>query len=250
MVSSLQSIVLYSVPIAMLFDMLKLLCHLPMGHECLRAMFRRCTHEELRAWAKTLPWDHPVARKLDHEVHRRRMAGEFYSFFIFFGGVGPFSLYLFFDFHRGIQGVRVFTIRVVACPSMSLPSTCQTQLGRAVLGSSLFVLIFIFSLDSWEYVENQPVCHIYQWVAHPTPTGVCNHCERMMDGLRLDDMIAGNREGSLTEDEIVQYVQDGDPNNRDWDEWPLRMTFRINSFPRGQGDVGEPDLAALGFLED
>ena len=95
MVSSLQSIVLYSVPIAVLFDMLKLLCHLPMGHECLRAMFRLCTHEELRAWARTLPWDHPVARKLDHEVHRRRMAGEFHRFH-FLWGVGPFSLHLFF----------------------------------------------------------------------------------------------------------------------------------------------------------
>ena len=76
MVNSLQSIVLYSVPIAILFDMLKLLHKLPMGKECLRAMLRRCTHEELRNWAKTLPWDHPVARSLDHEVHRRRMAGE------------------------------------------------------------------------------------------------------------------------------------------------------------------------------
>ena len=97
MVNSLQSIVLYSVPIAILFDMLKLMCHLPMGHECLQALFRRCTHEELRAWAKTLPWDHPVARKLDHEVHRRRMAGKSYGFH-FFSGVGPFSLYLFLIF--------------------------------------------------------------------------------------------------------------------------------------------------------
>ena len=72
----------------------------------------------------------------------------------------------------------------------------------------------------------------------------------MMDGLRIYDIIAGNREGTLTEDDIVQYVQDGDPNQRDWDDWPLRMTFRINSFLRGQGPVGEPDLAALGFLED
>ena len=97
MVSSLQSIVLYSVPIAILFDMLKILHHLPMGHECFRALFRRCTHEELRAWAKTLPWDHPIARKLDHEVHRRRMAGKSYGFH-FFSGVGPFSLYLFLIF--------------------------------------------------------------------------------------------------------------------------------------------------------
>ena len=83
MVSSLQSIVLFSVPIAVLFDMLKILHHLPMGHECYRALFRRCTHEELRAWARTLPWDHPIARKLDHEVHRRRMAGECHGFFFF-----------------------------------------------------------------------------------------------------------------------------------------------------------------------
>ena len=142
-VNSLQSIVLFSVPIAVLFDMLKILHHLPMGHECFRALFRRCTHEELRAWVKTLPWDHPIARKLDHEVHRRRMAGEFHGFY-FFGGVGPFSLYLFFfcDFHRGIQGVPFSTNCAVACPPVSLPSTRQTQLGRAVLGSNLFVLIF------------------------------------------------------------------------------------------------------------
>ena len=123
MVSSLQSIVLYSVPIAMLFDMLKLLCHLPMGHECLRAMFRRCTHEELRAWARTLPWDHPVARKLDHEVHRRRMAGEFHRFH-FLGVWDPFPYTFFFDFYSGIQGVRFSTNSAVACPPMSLPSTC------------------------------------------------------------------------------------------------------------------------------
>ena len=104
MVSSLQSIVLFSVPIAILIDMLKILHHLPMGHELFRALFRRCTHEELRNWAKTFPWDHPIARKLDHEVHRRRMAGEFYRFFIFWG-VGPFFLIPFLIFHRGIQGV-------------------------------------------------------------------------------------------------------------------------------------------------
>ena len=102
MVSSLQSLVLFSVPIAILIDMLKVLHHLPMGHELFRALFRRCTHEELRDWAKTFPWDHPIARKLDHEVHRRRMAGEFYSFH-FFWGCGtlfliPFFFFFFFFF--------------------------------------------------------------------------------------------------------------------------------------------------------
>ena len=140
MVNSLQSLVLFSVPIAVLIEMLKILHHLPMGHECFSALFRRCTHEELRAWAKTFPWDHPIARKLDHEVHRRRMAGKFHSFHFFW--VWDPCPYTFFDFHRGVQGVRVSTNSAVACPPMSLPSTCQTQLGRTVLGSNLFVLIF------------------------------------------------------------------------------------------------------------
>ena len=95
MVGSLSSIVLYTMPIAMLFEALKMFDRLPIGKECLRALFRRCTHEELRDWAKTLPWDHPVARKLDHEVHRRRMAGESYGF-DFFWVWDPFFSYTFF----------------------------------------------------------------------------------------------------------------------------------------------------------
>ena len=95
MVNSLQALVLYSVPIAILFDMLKILHHLPMGHECFCALFRRCTHEELRDWSKTLPWDHPITRKLDHEVHRRHMAGVLFLLFSMAHGVGflipPFS---------------------------------------------------------------------------------------------------------------------------------------------------------------
>ena len=71
----------------------------------------------------------------------------------------------------------------------------------------------------------------------------------MMEGLTLDDMIAGNQEGSLTEDDIVAYVQSGYPNERDWDEMPLRMTFRINSFLRAQGPVDDVDLVVLGFSD-
>ena len=89
--------VLYSVPITMLIDMLKMLHHLPMGKDCLSALFKRCTHKELRAWAKTLPWDHPIARDLDREVHRRLMAGKFYGFHFFWVWV-PFP-YTFFIFH-------------------------------------------------------------------------------------------------------------------------------------------------------
>ena len=81
MVGTLSSIVLYSMPIAILFESLKMLWHLPHRKDCQRALFRRCGWKELRDWAKTLPWDHPVARSLDQEVHRRKMAGESPSFF-------------------------------------------------------------------------------------------------------------------------------------------------------------------------
>ena len=174
MVSSLQSIVLFSVPIAILIDMLKILHHLPMGHELFRALFRRCTHEELRNWAKTFPWDHPIARKLDHEVHRRRMAGECHGF-LFFWVWDPFFLIPFLIFHRSIQGVRFFTNRAVAYPPMSLPSTCQTQLGRAVLGSKLFVLIFLFVRFLGVHRESACVSHL--------PVGRPSHSWRSMQPL-------------------------------------------------------------------
>ena len=69
----------------------------------------------------------------------------------------------------------------------------------------------------------------------------------MMDGLTLDDVIAG-RAGTLTEEDVVAYVRSGDPNERDWDDFPLRMTYRINAFLRAQGPIVEPDLALLEFF--
>ena len=121
MVSSLQSMVLYTMPIAMLFDALKILWHTPLRRDCLRAFFRRCTHEELRDWAKTLPWDHPVARKLDHEVHRRRMAGESYGFHFFFGCGSLFLIpffFLFIDVFKGVEFLRtvLWPVHLCLCP--------------------------------------------------------------------------------------------------------------------------------------
>ena len=81
------------------------------------------------------------------------------------------------------------------------------------------------------------MCHIFQWLAYPTEGSVCNHCERLMEGLRLEDIIAGNQQGTLTEDEIVEFVRAGDPTNQASDDWPLRMIFRINSFLRANGPV-------------
>ena len=66
MVNSLQALVLYAVPLTVLFDLLKTLWHVPLKNDCLRALFRRGTLEEILDFAKTLPWDHPIARTLDH----------------------------------------------------------------------------------------------------------------------------------------------------------------------------------------
>ena len=82
------------------------------------------------------------------------------SFIVFFGVWFPFFFpYTFFDFfHRGIQGVRVSADRTVACSPMSLPSTCPTQLGRAVLGSNLFVLKFFFSFVRFMGICGKSAC--------------------------------------------------------------------------------------------
>ena len=174
MVNSLQALVLYAVPLTVLFDMLKTLWHLPLKNHCLRALFRRGTPEELRDLAKTLPWDHPIARKLDHEVHRRRMAGESYRFFYrpIWGPFLPSHPFLFLVC-RCVSQSRFSSARPVAHPLLSSPSASQSELGGAFLGPNLFVLIFFLAL--LDFLEDQPVCHIYQWVARPTHGSVCNY---------------------------------------------------------------------------
>ena len=52
-------------------------------------------------------------------------------------------------------------------------------------------------------------------------------------------------ECSLTEDDVVAYVRGGDPTERDWDDWTLCMTYRINAFLWANPDHPEPDLDIL-----
>ena len=80
---------------------------------------------------------------------------------------------------------------------------------------------------------------------HPRRRPVCNHCSRMMDGFTLADLISRSGTGSLTEDDVVAYVRGGDPTNQDWDHWPLRMTYQINSFLRANGFNPAPDVDIL-----
>ena len=121
MVNSLQALVLYAVPLTVLFDLLKTLWHLPLKNDCLRALFRRGTLEELRDLAKQLPWDHPIARTLDHEVHRRRMAGKS-CHFCGCQGVGTFPhtlfVYWFVDVFPNLDFLRqvLWPIHLCLCP--------------------------------------------------------------------------------------------------------------------------------------
>ena len=108
------------------------------------------------------------------------------------------------------------------------------ELGCTFLGPKM--LVSLFFLDSLTTLEDQLICHIYQWVAHPTDSSVCNYCNRMMDGFTIDDLISGSMTGFLTQEVVVAYVRGDDPTNQDWDDWPLRMTFRINSFLRANRD--------------
>lgn len=67
----------------------------------------------------------------------------------------------------------------------------------------------------------------------------------MMDGLTIDDLIPGSGTSSLTEEDVVVYVRAGDLTNQDWDDWPLRMTYRINRFLRANRDDTDPDIDLL-----
>ena len=95
MVKTLENLVLLTVPFLVLLDLLKSVWHLPLKKPCLQTLFLRAKTHELTSLAKTLPWDDPVARALDFEAHRRKMAGKMTSFslgqcFFFFYSCPPF----------------------------------------------------------------------------------------------------------------------------------------------------------------
>lgn len=224
MVNSLEALVLHTVPLAVLLDLLQAVWHLPLRKTCVSALFRRSTTDELTRLAKQFPWDHPIARTLDHEIHRRKMAGKSSRSFLLTGLGSISSLIPFFSWFLAVFPDLDF-LRQVLWPI----HLCLCQIVR--------VENFSDSLDS---LEDKPVRHIYQWVAHPTHGCVCNHCDRMMDGYTLEDLIF-QRDCSLTEDNVVAYVRSSDPTNQVWDDWALRMTYRINSFLRANRDNPEPD---------
>ena len=96
MVNSLEALVLYAIPLTVLFDLLQAVWHLPLRKPCVSALSRRSNTDELTSLSRTLSWDHPIARTLDDEVHRRKMACKSYRFFVARPGVHSFCHTLFF----------------------------------------------------------------------------------------------------------------------------------------------------------
>ena len=83
MVNSLQALVLYAVPLTVLFDMLQTLWHLPLKTVEKRLSSRTVPARYPRGVAgfgQDTAVGPPHRQTLDHEVHRRRMAGESYCF--------------------------------------------------------------------------------------------------------------------------------------------------------------------------
>ena len=130
----------------------------------------RCTTDEMTRLAKQLPWDHPIARTLHHEVHRRKMAGKSCRFFHWQDWVASFPHTIFFF------GLRwCFPISTFFGPS-------TFALDDLDCFGSQTVRVDFFVTDSLDSVEDKPVCHIYQWIAHPTHGSLCNHCDRWWMG--------------------------------------------------------------------
>ncbi len=102
MVNSLEALVLYSVPLVVLLDLLKAVWHLPIRKACVSALFRRCDTDEMCRLSRTLPWDDPIARTLDHEVHRHRMAGKSCRFLFFMDRDGSLPSSPFFLICSGV----------------------------------------------------------------------------------------------------------------------------------------------------
>ena len=121
MVNSLEALVLYAVPLSVLFDLLQAVWHLPLRKPCVSALFRRSSTDELTRLSHTLPWDHPIARTLDHEVHRCKMAGKSYRFFVARPGVHSFP-HTFFSWFEVVfpdlnfRRTVLWPIHLCVCP--------------------------------------------------------------------------------------------------------------------------------------
>ena len=148
MVNSLEALVLYSVPIAVLVDLLQAVWHFPLRKACVSVLFQRSNTDEFASLAKTLPWDHPIARTLGHEVHRRKMAGKSCRVFFFsLIGMGPFP-YTFFLGSRRCSPISTFVGKSFGPSTFAFVLDDVDWIGLHVFGSQdVGIAFFLRFLD-------------------------------------------------------------------------------------------------------
>ena len=113
--------------------------------------------------------------------------------------------------------------------------------------SKPFLICFVF-LDVAAILKDKPICHLFHWIARPTLNALCHHCDRIMHGQTMEDVIFQRPQPSLDEDAIVQFVRGEDPLGA-WDDFTLRMTLRINRYLRfNPPNDTVPDLAILNLF--
>jgi len=76
MLKSLETLALNAVPNQSMFQLLRDYYDAPFAQQHLPLFLERCSLEEMEALSRTIPWDHPLARKMDWTVHQRRLKGK------------------------------------------------------------------------------------------------------------------------------------------------------------------------------
>lgn len=79
-----------------------------------------------------------------------------------------------------------------------------------IVSVKFFSVLFTTLLD-------QAVCHIYKWVQGVRGI-LCNHCDQLMDGRSLEDVIHKHNPLSLTEDDVIGFLRHSDPDHGGWDD--------------------------------
>ena len=148
--------------------------------------------------SKQLPWNHPIARTLNHEVHRRKMAGKSCRFFHWQDWVASFPHTLFLFWFVVVFPDLDFLWPIHLCPRRSrlfwVPDcSCWFFCHRFLRFRGIQTRLSYLSVDSAPY-PRLPMQSLWS----------------MMDGYTLADLIF-RRDCSLTEDEVVAYVRRSDP---------------------------------------
>ena len=65
-------------------------------------------------------------------------------------------------------------------------------IGLLVFGArgvyTIFIFFFVF-LDVSTILKDKPICHLFHWITHSSFGFLCHHCDRIMHGQTMGDVI-------------------------------------------------------------